>query len=89
VLKIFEPKKDEVIGGCKKQHNDLHNFFYLPNIIRKIKSRTVRYKVCSVHDGYEGHVQNSEWKPDGKRLFEGLGVGVRVLLQRGGKYDMD
>jgi hypothetical protein len=38
--KIFEPKRDEVIGGWRKLHNEgLHNMYSSPSIIRMIKSR--------------------------------------------------
>jgi hypothetical protein len=40
--KIFEPKRDEVIGGWRKLHNEeLHNFYCSPSIIRIIKSRRI------------------------------------------------
>jgi hypothetical protein len=38
--RAFGPKRDEVTGGCRKQHNEeLHNFYFSPSIIRLIKSR--------------------------------------------------
>jgi hypothetical protein len=43
VLRIFGPKRDEVMGNWRKRHNEkLHNLYYLPNIIRRIKSRKMR-----------------------------------------------
>jgi hypothetical protein len=36
---IFGPKRDEVTGGWRKLHNELHNLYSSPNIIRMIKSR--------------------------------------------------
>jgi hypothetical protein len=36
--RIFRPKRDEVIGGERKLHNELHNLYSSPNIIR-INSR--------------------------------------------------
>jgi hypothetical protein len=40
--RIFGPKRDEVMGGWRKLHNeDLHNS--LPNIIRMIKPRRIRW----------------------------------------------
>jgi hypothetical protein len=37
---IFEPKRGEVTGGCRKFHNEeLHNSYSSPNIIRMTKSR--------------------------------------------------
>jgi hypothetical protein len=41
--RIFGPKRDEVMGGCKKLHNeDLHNLYCSPRIIRMIKSSRMR-----------------------------------------------
>jgi hypothetical protein len=41
--RILEPKRDEVIGGWRKLHNEeLHNLCSSPNIIRMIKP-------CSTH----------------------------------------
>jgi hypothetical protein len=43
VLRIFGPKRDEVMGGRRKLHNEeLHNFYSSPSIIRMIKSRRMR-----------------------------------------------
>jgi hypothetical protein len=37
--KIFWPKKDEVTGKWRKSHKDgLNDLYYLPSIIRVIKS---------------------------------------------------
>jgi hypothetical protein len=42
--RIFGPKKDEVIGGWRKLHNEkLHNLYSLPSIIRMIKSSWMRW----------------------------------------------
>jgi hypothetical protein len=41
--RIFGPKRDEVIGGWRKLHNEeLHNLYSSPSIIRMIKSRRMR-----------------------------------------------
>jgi hypothetical protein len=46
--RIFEPKRDDVIGGWRKLHNEeLHNLYSSPSIIRMIKSRRM---------GWAGHV---------------------------------
>jgi hypothetical protein len=38
--KIFRPKRDEMVGGSGKLHNEeLHNLYSSPSIIRMIKSR--------------------------------------------------
>jgi hypothetical protein len=45
--RIFGPKRDEVTGGWRKQHNEeLHNLYSSPNIIRMIKARRMR---CAGH----------------------------------------
>jgi hypothetical protein len=44
VLRIFGPKRDEVMGGWRKLHNEkLHNLYSLLNIIRMIKPRRMRW----------------------------------------------
>jgi hypothetical protein len=41
--RIFGPKRDEVTEEWKKLHNgELHKLFSSPDIIRQIKSRSVR-----------------------------------------------
>jgi hypothetical protein len=41
--RIFGPKRDEVIGGWRKLHNEeFHNLYCTPSIIRMIKSRRMR-----------------------------------------------
>jgi hypothetical protein len=42
--RIFGPKRDEVIGGWRKLHNEeLHNLYGSPSIIRMTKSRRIRW----------------------------------------------
>jgi hypothetical protein len=42
--RISGPKRDEVIGGWRKLHNEeLHNLYSSPSIIRIIKSRRMRW----------------------------------------------
>jgi hypothetical protein len=41
--RIFGPKRDEVTGEWRKLHNDEINLYSSPNIIKQIKSRTVRW----------------------------------------------
>jgi hypothetical protein len=44
LTRIFGQKRNEVIGGWRKLHNEeLHNMYSSPNIIRMIKSRRIRY----------------------------------------------
>jgi hypothetical protein len=42
--RIFEFKRDEVIGGWRKLHNEkLHNLSSSPSIIRMLKPRKMRW----------------------------------------------
>jgi hypothetical protein len=41
--RIFGPKRDEVTGGWRKQHNEeLHNLYSSPSRFRMIKLRRMR-----------------------------------------------
>jgi hypothetical protein len=40
----FGPKREEVVGGWRRLHNEeLHDLYTLPNIIRVIKSWCMRW----------------------------------------------
>jgi hypothetical protein len=42
--RIFEPKKEEVIGGYRKLKNaKIHNLYYLPNIMKTMKSKRIKW----------------------------------------------
>jgi hypothetical protein len=44
LVRIFEPKRNEVTGGWRKLHNEeLHDMYSSPSIIRIIKSRRMRW----------------------------------------------
>jgi hypothetical protein len=67
--RIFEPKRDEVMGRWRKLHNEeLHNLYSLPSIIRIIKSRRMRW---AGHIAQMGETRNVYrllvGKPEGKR----------------------
>jgi hypothetical protein len=70
--RIFEPKVDEVRGEWEKLHNrEIHNLYSLPDVIRQIKSRRMRWvgHVARMGEGrnvYRGLVG----KPEGKRPLE-------------------
>jgi hypothetical protein len=66
--RIFESKKDEVTGGCRKLHNkEFHNLYSLPSIITIIKPRR-----------WERHVARM-WKRDACRLLVGKPEGKGQL----------
>jgi hypothetical protein len=42
--RVFGPKRDEVTGEWRKLHNEeLNDLYFLPNIVRVIKSRRMRW----------------------------------------------
>jgi hypothetical protein len=69
--RIFGPKRDEVMGGWSKLHNEeLHNLYSSPSIIRIIKSRRMRWA---------GHVARMGDKRNVYRLLIGKPEGKRPL----------
>jgi hypothetical protein len=52
VLSVFGPKRDEVTGEWRKLHNEeLNDLYSLPNIVRVVKSRQVRWVGRVAHMG--------------------------------------
>jgi hypothetical protein len=69
--RIFGPKTDGVTGGWRKLHNEeLHNLYYLPSIIRIIKSTRM---------GWAGHVARMGAKRIVYRLLVRKPEGKRPL----------
>jgi hypothetical protein len=69
--RIFRPKRDEVTGDWRKLHNEkLHNLYSLPNVIRIIKSRRMRWA---------GHVARMGEQKTAYRLLVGKAEGKRLL----------
>jgi hypothetical protein len=67
--RIFGPKREKVVGGWRRLHNEeLHNLYALPNIIRVIKSRRMR---CVEDVARMGTMRNAHkilvGKPEGRR----------------------
>jgi hypothetical protein len=69
--RIFGPKRDRVLGGWRKLHNEeLHNLYSSPSIIRIIKSERMRLA---------GHVARMREKRNVCRLLVGKPEGKRPL----------
>jgi hypothetical protein len=67
--RTFGPKR-EGAGGWRRLHNEkLHNSYASPNIIRVIKSRTVRWA---------GHVA---CMGDMRSAYKGLGLDGKIILE--------
>jgi hypothetical protein len=68
---ILRPKRDEIKGGWGKLHNEeLHSLYSLPNIIRMIKSRSIRWG---------GHVARMGMNINVYRFLMGTPEGKRSL----------
>jgi hypothetical protein len=69
--RIFVPKRNEVMGGWRKLHNDeLHDLYSSPSIIRIIKLRRMRWA---------SHVARMGKKMNAFRLLVGKPEGKRPL----------
>ena len=69
--RVFGPKRDEVTGEWRKLRNEeFSDLYYLPNIVRVVKSRRMRWAGHVARMG-EGRCVHSVLvrKPEGKRLL--------------------
>jgi hypothetical protein len=71
MLHLGRRKRDELIGGWRKLHNEeLHNLYCSPSIIRMIRSRRITWA---------GHVARMGEKRNVYRILEGKTEGKRPL----------
>ena len=71
LMKVFEPKRDEVTGEWRKLHNEeLNDLYSLPNIVRVVKSRRMRWA---------GHVARMGDDRGVHRVLVGKPAGIRSL----------
>jgi hypothetical protein len=81
--RIFVPKRDEVIGGWRKLHNEeLLKLYSSPSIIRIIKSRRIRWAGHVARMGRKGmHV--GIWLEYQKERdhYEDIDLGGRIILE--------
>jgi len=67
--RIFGPMREKVAGGWRRLHNEEHHHVYAsPDIVRVIKSRSVRW---AGHGARVGETRNANnifnGRPDGKK----------------------
>jgi hypothetical protein len=66
--RIFGPKRDEMIGGCRKLHNEeIHKLYCSPSIIRIIKSRRMRWAEHVAQMGRRGRHIRFWWESQNER----------------------
>ena len=66
--RVFGPKRDKVTGELRKLHNDERRDFYsLPNTVRVVKSRRMRWAGHVARMGRGGVNRVLMGKPEGKR----------------------
>jgi hypothetical protein len=81
--RIFGLKRDEVIGGWRKLHNEeLDNLYSSPSIIRMIKSMRMKW---ARHVALMGEKRAAfrilVGKPEERDHNEELDIGLRIILK--------
>jgi hypothetical protein len=61
VLRIFGPKREEDGSWRKLRDDELHSLYSSPNIVRAIKSRTMRWAGHVARKGDERCLQGFGW----------------------------
>ena len=81
--RIFGPKRNEVTGEWRKLHNEeLNDLYSLPNIVRVIISRKIRWARYVARKGERrGVYRVLVGKPEGKNHLEDPGVDGRIILR--------
>jgi hypothetical protein len=79
--RVFGLKRDEMMGGWKKLHNEeVHNPYSSPRIIRLIKSRRIKWA---------GHVEHMGKKRNACRILVGKPGGERPLRRPRCRWEDD
>jgi hypothetical protein len=88
--RIFGPKRDEEAGEWRKLHNEeFHILYLIPNIIRQIKSRRMRWAGHVTRMGEERKMYRVlVGKPEGKRPLgrprrrweDGIRINLREIV---------
>ena len=81
--RVCGPKRDEVTGEWRKLHNEeLSDLYSLPNIVRVVKSRIMRWvgHVARMGEGRGVH-RVLVGKPEGKSYWGDPDVDGRIILR--------
>jgi hypothetical protein len=77
--KIFGPKKEEVLGSYRKLHNaKIHNLHYLPDFMKAMKSKRIKWAK---------HLSLPEEKGNVQKLFTRNAEGKRPLRRPRPRWD--
>jgi hypothetical protein len=81
--RVFGSKRDEVTGEWRKLHNEeLNDLYLLPNIVRVVKSRRMRWAGHVARIGKDRYVYRVlVGKPEGKRPLGRQDVDGRIILR--------
>ena len=81
--RIFGPKRDEVTGEWRKLHNEqLNDLYSLPNIVRVVKSRRMRWAGHVARMGEDRGVHRVlVEKPEEKSHWGDQDVDGRIILR--------
>ena len=81
--RVFGPKRDEVTGEWRKLHNEeLNDLYSLPNIVRVVKSRRMRWAGHVAPMGEDRGVHRVlVGKPEGMSHWGDQDVDGRIILR--------
>jgi hypothetical protein len=72
-MRIFGPKRDEMLGGWGKLHNEeFHNSYSSPSIIRMIKTRGIRWAGHVARMGKKRNAYRVWWENNIKTDFRDI-----------------
>jgi hypothetical protein len=82
--RVFESKRDEMTGEWRKLHiEELNDLYSLPNIVRVVKSRRMRWAGHVARMGEDIDVHRMlVGKPEGKSHWGDQDVDRRIILRR-------
>jgi hypothetical protein len=58
LLRIFGPKRDEVVEGWRRLHEELHNLYTSPSVMRVTIKEEEMNETCSTQGRYEKLIEN-------------------------------